>query len=102
VRPFGISSGIWYNDGMSLCDLRGADEGEIEMTVAIAEIAQMSVTERVQLVEDIWDTVANDLNELPLTEAQVAELDRRLDDLDRNPDAGSTWEEVKMRIQGRK
>jgi putative addiction module component (TIGR02574 family) len=43
----------------------------------IDELRKLSVAERIQLVEDLWDSIAAD-SDLPLTDAQKAELDRRL------------------------
>ncbi|HEX9941988.1 MAG TPA: addiction module protein [Thermoanaerobaculia bacterium] len=65
----------------------------------LAEAAKLSVPERIELVEAIWDTVASELDELPLSESHRAELDRRLADLEENPDAGSPWEEVRARLE---
>jgi len=42
---------------------------------------------------------APDLEAVPLPESHRAELERRLADLDKNPDAGSTWEEVRARLE---
>ena len=39
----------------------------------------LSIDERMQLVEDIWDSIAADQAALPLTDEQRVELDRRLD-----------------------
>ncbi len=41
------------------------------------DYTKLSVPERLQLVEDIWDSIAREANPLPLAEADVAELDRR-------------------------
>ncbi len=69
--------------------------------VSLADVLALSVPERIQLVEDIWDSIAP-LPERPaLTEAQRAEIDRRLDAHHKEPKAGSPWEEVKQRILGR-
>ena len=38
------------------------------------------------------------LQQVPLTQAQREELDRRLDDFQNHPDQGSCWEEVRERI----
>ena len=63
------------------------------------EILQLNIAERIQLVEDIWDSISTTTEEIDLTEAQKKELDSRLDRLQQNPNSGSTWEEVKQRIQ---
>jgi putative addiction module component (TIGR02574 family) len=65
-------------------------------------IDRLSVAERIQLVEDIWDTIATETADLPLTEAQRVDLERRLAEHRANPQAGSTWEEVLNRVRGRK
>lgn len=65
----------------------------------VAEILALPVDDRVRLVEEIWDSISAVPEALPLTEWQKEELDRRLDDLEKNPDAGSTLEEVFARIR---
>lgn len=59
----------------------------------------LSIDERLQLVEDIWDSIAQDANlraeALPLSNAQRAELERRVADADANPDEGIPWEKVR-------
>lgn len=69
-------------------------------TTALAEIAQLSVSERVQLAEDIWDTILSAPDEIPLPDAQRAELDRRLQVYRDNPQSGDSWQEVQQRIRG--
>jgi putative addiction module component (TIGR02574 family) len=69
--------------------------------VSMADVLELSVAERIQMVEDIWDSIAAMPKPLPLTQAQRDELDRRLEDYHQNPDEGSPWEEVKKRILGR-
>lgn len=63
-----------------------------------ADILNLSVPERIQLVEDIWDSIVEVPEAIPLTEAQKAELDRRLDAYHRNPEAGTPWETVRQRF----
>jgi putative addiction module component (TIGR02574 family) len=50
----------------------------------------MSVAERIQLAEDIWDSIVAKPESLPLTDAQRQELDRRLEMYAQNPDEGIT------------
>ena len=63
------------------------------------EIEQLSVAERVQLAEEIWDTIAATPEQLPVTEAQRAELDRRLALHEREPGQATPWEEVRAKLQ---
>jgi len=44
----------------------------------LEELRQLSVAERIQLVEDLWDSIEADTAAAPLTEAQKAELNHRL------------------------
>jgi putative addiction module component (TIGR02574 family) len=69
-------------------------------TIPMAEILKLSVAERIQLVEDIWDSIAADPDALPLTDEQMAELDRRIDDAEASPGKGRPWGEVRDRLLG--
>jgi putative addiction module component (TIGR02574 family) len=70
------------------------------MSVSLAEILQLSVSERLQLVEDIWDSIAEDQDAFPLTAEQRDELSRRIDEADANPGLGRPWPEIKARLLG--
>ena len=43
------------------------------------EIIELSVTKKIQLIEDIWDSISTTTAEIELTEAQKVELEQRLD-----------------------
>lgn len=64
----------------------------------VADIIKLSVAERIQFVEDVWDSIANVPEALSLTEAQKKELDERLKNYHRNPNAGSPWKKIKQRL----
>jgi len=55
----------------------------------------LSIPERIRLVEEIWDTIAEDNEAFELTETQKLELDRRLDLARNNPGRGRTWDEIR-------
>lgn len=61
----------------------------------------LSIPERIQLVEDIWDTIAAEAEAIELTEDEKRIIDERLEAYHRNPDLGSPWEDVYKRILGR-
>lgn len=71
-------------------------------TLAKADVLNLSVSERIQLVEDIWDTIAKVPEAVGLSREQKEELDNRLDAYHQNPEEGSTWELVQKRIRSRK
>ena len=64
----------------------------------IAQIERLSIAERIQLVEDIWDGIAESPASLSLTDAQREELDRRLDAHEKSPKEGISWMELKAKI----
>ena len=66
----------------------------------ISDVMELSVAERIELVEDLWDTIAQVPESVKLTEDQKRELDNRLKAYHKNPNAGSPWEDVKKRIIG--
>ena len=71
-------------------------------TNTLNEILKLSPTERIQLVEDIWDSLANESEVIIITEAQKQDLDSRLEKYLTNPQIGSSWEDVKERIRNRR
>lgn len=62
------------------------------------DISELSIAERIQLAEDLWDSILKEQEELPLSQAQQQELDRRLENYKKNPTNGCSWEEVKKRL----
>jgi putative addiction module component (TIGR02574 family) len=61
---------------------------------------RLSVAERILLVEELWDSIAATPEAVTLSNAQQQDLERRLDAYGDNPEAGSSWEDVKTRLQG--
>ena len=53
------------------------------------ELARLTPPERLALISELWDSLDSD--QLPLTAAQEAELDRRLQTLDHDRREGDTW-----------
>lgn len=66
------------------------------------DIASLTPEERLELLEELWDSLAATPGSAPLTNTQRAELDRRLDDLEREGPVGIPWEGVISRIRGRR
>ncbi len=55
----------------------------------------LSISDRIRLVEEIWDTIAEENQAFELTDAQKQELDRRLESANNNAGQGRTWDEIK-------
>jgi putative addiction module component (TIGR02574 family) len=68
--------------------------------VSITDVLELSPAERILLVEEIWDSIANVPEAVELSDAQREELDRRLTAYRANPNAGDPWDVVKARILG--
>jgi putative addiction module component (TIGR02574 family) len=70
------------------------------MSTGYPEIRKLSLSEKLQLVEDLWDDIASGPDQLPIPEWHLEELDRRENEQSRNPQRGSSWDEVRARIRG--
>ena len=67
--------------------------------MSITEILDLSTAEKILLVEQIWDSL--DPNEIQITDAQIKELDRRID-LDKNGQMSwHSWSDVKSHLQSK-
>jgi putative addiction module component (TIGR02574 family) len=61
-------------------------------------LKSLPVSERILIVEELWDSIAETQEPFDLTEAQQAELNRRLDALEANQSPLASWAEVKARV----
>jgi putative addiction module component (TIGR02574 family) len=66
------------------------------------DINKLSPEERLDLIEELWDSLSTDPAKIPITEAQANELDLRLTDMDQDDSLGIPWETVLARIRERK
>ncbi|PDW03340.1 addiction module protein [Candidatus Viridilinea mediisalina] len=64
----------------------------------VVNLTQLSLAERIQLVEDLWDTIAVTPDAVLMTDVQKAELDRRLARYQARPDDSRSWAEVKATL----
>ncbi len=63
------------------------------------ELARLTSPERLALISQLWDSLEDE--QLPLTEPQRAELDRRLEMLDQDRPNGITWAALKAELENR-
>lgn len=66
--------------------------------ITVSDVLDLPIQDRIQLVEAIWDSIAEVPEAVELSEIQRAELDKRLAAFKDNPLAGSPWSEVRARI----
>ncbi len=70
--------------------------------ITVTDTLGLSISKRIQLVEDIWDTIAAQTESVELSEEDKQLIDNRLQAYHENPDLGSPWEEVYNRILSKK
>jgi putative addiction module component (TIGR02574 family) len=66
-----------------------------------SELLRLSPAERIQLAQDLWDSLPEDPDLLPLTEPEIAELNRRMAEHKRDPSTALAWEDVRARLRER-
>jgi len=73
----------------------------VETRMNSASIFDLSPSEKLQLVEDLWDDLAAAPETVPVHDWQKQELARRKANLLKNPASGLPWEEVKRKVRAR-
>lgn len=66
------------------------------------DLTKLPVADRLRLIEELWDSLDADIEELPIPDCHREELDRRLDALDDGTSVGAPWDEVRQRIANRR
>ena len=64
------------------------------------EILRLPIEQRIQLVGDVWDSIASSPDAVPVPDWHKAELDRRLDHPDPRPSL--SWDEVRAKLRNLK
>ena len=78
--------------------ITGGAKLKVMKPITVNDLLGMPVTERLRLVEDLWDSIAEVPEAIELSDTQRAELDQRLEAYHQDPDSGSPWKDVKERI----
>jgi putative addiction module component (TIGR02574 family) len=71
------------------------------MNLDETSIVDLSPSEKLQLVEDLWDDLAATPEVVPVHDWQKDELDRRKANVLRNPASGLSWQEIQSRVRSR-
>ena len=64
----------------------------------IETFRKLSQSEKIRLVQELWDEIATEVARLPLTESQRRLLDERIQQHEQNPHDVETWEKAKKDI----
>jgi putative addiction module component (TIGR02574 family) len=71
------------------------------MKISAADVLNLPVSQRIQLVAEIWESIAECPEQIEITGPTRALLRKRLEAHRSNPRAGSPWAEVKSRLLSR-
>ena len=69
------------------------------MNPELSQLLKLGISEKLQLVEDLWDDIASVPERVPVPDWQKEELARRKSEHLQNPASGASWEEAKARIR---
>jgi putative addiction module component (TIGR02574 family) len=72
----------------------------VDVARTIDELCALPVDDRLKVVTAVWDSLPEE-TDVSLSPEQRAELNRRLDAHEANPDAALTWDQVLERLRGR-
>ena len=67
--------------------------------VTVADILELPVQERIHLVEVIWESIAAFPETIEVSPELKSELNARLADFERDPEAGYSWDQVKTQLK---
>jgi putative addiction module component (TIGR02574 family) len=72
------------------------------MNTVLKRALSLSVADRLQLIEELWDSLGVTPEAIPVTDAQRKELTRRRRAHARNPSAAKSWKEVRAKLERRR
>ncbi|MDP9348447.1 MAG: addiction module protein [Gemmatimonadota bacterium] len=70
-------------------------------TLSLSALLKLTEAERIQLAQDLWDSISPESEALPLSEEQRRELERRLTEHKADPSSAIPWEEVRAQLRER-
>jgi putative addiction module component (TIGR02574 family) len=65
------------------------------------QVFELTLSEKLQLLEDLWDSIAQVPEQIPVLDWQKEELSKRKASYLQNPNSGSSWEAAKERIRNK-
>lgn len=68
------------------------------MATVLEQAMSLSLDEKLQLISDLWDSMAQSPDNIPVPDWQLEELKRRIESQRTNPQQGQSWDEVKREI----
>ncbi len=71
----------------------------MEPNEILAEIDKLELSEKIILVEDVWDRIAKANSKLPMPEWQKTELNKRMDEFNKQAPELEDWKSVHQKIR---
>ena len=69
------------------------------MSDIMATLASLSPAEKLELIGELWDDLSSMPDQIPLTDLQIEELDRRKANYQKDPSSALTWEQVESQLK---
>jgi putative addiction module component (TIGR02574 family) len=69
------------------------------MATVLEQAMGLSAEEKLALISALWDSMTQVPEKIPVPDWQLTELERRIEEQEKNPQQGQTWEEVKREIR---
>jgi putative addiction module component (TIGR02574 family) len=70
-------------------------------TISLSDLLKLTPAERIQLAQDLWDSIPEDAGSAPLSPEEIAEFDLRLAAHEADPSSGVSYEDVRARLSVR-
>jgi len=71
---------------------------DMDYQSVLSEVKSWSVDDRLRLVQEVWEQLPEHIHGSDISDEMKAELDRRIEEMDRSPESGVPWEVVKANI----
>ena len=100
LHGFGVRDGRAAEREIRWTDRSFEQYTSIMARITVDQLLEIPPAERVKLAQELWDSVAQNPDQVALTREQREELDRRLEAIEKNPNAGSSWDSIKKTFRG--
>lgn len=77
-----------------------AYNGDMNSSSILTEVLSLEIPERIRLAQQIWESIAEAPESIPLTDAQREVILDRLEKVDAGETSGRPWSEVKRQLRG--
>jgi putative addiction module component (TIGR02574 family) len=66
----------------------------------LKEALKLSIDDKLRLIEDVWDSIYENPEDIPVSDEQKKELDLRLENYYKNPGNVIKWEVLRQELLG--